>query len=74
MLCAKIVYDAETIKQTFGEKTEEQYKEEIWKKIKEINKDLPLFKHIKKIEITTEELEKTTTQKVKRYKELQKVK
>ena len=74
MLCAKIVYDEEAIKQTFGEKTEEEYKEEIWKKIKEINKNLPLFKHIKKIEITTEELEKTTTQKVKRYKELQKVK
>ena len=74
MLCAKIVYDEEAIKQTFGEKTEEQYKEEIWKQIKEINKNLPLFKHIKKIEITTEELEKTTTQKVKRYKELQKVK
>ncbi len=74
MLCAKIVYDEEAIKQTFGEKTEEQYKEEIWKQIKEINKNLPLFKHIKKIEITTEELEKTTTQKVKRYKELQKIK
>ena len=74
MLCAKIVYDEEGIKQTFGEKTEEQYKEEIWKQIKEINKNLPLFKHIKKIEITTEELEKTTTQKVKRYKELQKIK
>ena len=74
MLCAKIVYDEETIKQTFGEKTQEQYKEEIWKQIKEINKNLPLFKHIKKIEITTEELEKTTTQKVKRYKELQKIK
>ena len=72
MLCAKIVYDEETIKQTFGEKTEEQYKEEIWKQIKEINKNLPLFKHIKKIEITTKELEKTTTQKVKRYKEIQK--
>ena len=74
MLCAKIVYDEEAIKQTFGEKTKEQYKEEIWKQIKEINKNLPLFKHIKKIEITTEELEKTTTQKVKRYKELQKIK
>ena len=74
MLCAKIVYDEEIIKETFGEKTEEEYKEEIWKEIKEINKNLPLFKHIKKIEITTKELEKTTTQKVKRYKELQKVK
>ena len=74
MLCAKIVYDEEMIKETFGEKNEEKYKEEIWKQIKEINKNLPLFKHIKKIEITTQELEKTTTQKVKRYKELQKVK
>lgn len=74
MLCAKIVYDEEIIKETFEEKTEEEYKEEIWKEIKEINKNLPLFKHIKKIEITTKELEKTTTQKVKRYKELQKVK
>ena len=73
MLCAKIVYDADSIKDAFGEKSEDEYKEEIWKQIKEINKDLPLFKHIKKIEITTEELEKTTTQKVKRYKELQKV-
>ena len=73
MLCAKIVYDADAIKDAFGEKSEDEYKEEIWKQIKEINKDLPLFKHIKKIEITTEELEKTTTQKVKRYKELQKV-
>ena len=73
MLCAKIVYDADAIKDVFGEKPEDEYKEEIWKQIKEINKDLPLFKHIKKIEITTEELEKTTTQKVKRYKELQKV-
>ena len=74
MLCAKIVYDEDLIKDVFGEKTEEQYKEEIWNQIKEINKNLPLFKHIKKIKITTEELEKTTTQKVKRYKELQKVK
>ena len=72
MLCAKIVYDEDLIKDVFGEKTEEQYKEEIWKQIKEINKNLPLFKHIKKIKITTKELEKTTTQKVKRYKEIQK--
>lgn len=74
MLCAKIVYDADIIKEILGEKTEKEYKEEIWKQIKEINKQLPVFKHIKKIEITTEELEKTTTQKVKRYKELQKIK
>ena len=73
MLCAKIVYDKEIIKETLGKKEESEYKEAIWKEIKEINKQLPVFKHIKKIEITTQELEKTTTQKVKRYKELQKI-
>lgn len=73
MLCAKIVYDNEIIKTILGEKTEKEYKDIIWNEIKEINKTLPAFKHIKKIDITTEELEKTTTQKVKRYKELEKV-
>ena len=40
---------------------------------KEINKELPVFKHIKQITITTEPLIKTTTQKVKRYEELKRV-
>ncbi len=73
MLCAKIVYDKEMLKQLEGEKTEEEYKEEMWKKIKEINQTLPIYKKIKKITLTTKELAKTTTQKVKRYEELKKV-
>lgn len=73
MLCAKIVYDEERIKQQFGEKTEEEYRNIIWNEIKQINKNLPIFKHIKHIIITTNPLEKTTTQKVKRYEELKKV-
>ena len=70
MLCAKIVYDKDTIKQMIGEKTEEEYKEIIWQEIKKINQELPIFKKIKNITITTEPLKKTTTQKVKRYEEL----
>ncbi len=73
MLCAKIVYDKDLIKEALGEKTEKEYKDSIWEKIKEINKELPVFKHIKSITITTEPLIKTTTQKVKRYEELKKV-
>ena len=73
MLCAKIVYDKDLIKETLGEKTEKEYKDSIWEKIKEINKELPVFKHIKNITITTEPLIKTTTQKVKRYEELKRV-
>lgn len=70
MLCAKIVYDEQLIKENLGEKTEKEYEEIIWKEIKEINKELPIFKHIKKISITNKPLAKTTTQKVKRYEEL----
>ena len=73
MLCAKIVYDKDLIKEALGEKTEKEYKDSIWEKIKEINKELPVFKHIKNITITTEPLIKTTTQKVKRYEELKRV-
>ena len=73
MLCAKIVYDKDMIKEKLGEKTVKEYKDSIWEEIKEMNKQLPVFKHIKQITITTEPLIKTTTQKVKRYEELKKV-
>ncbi len=36
----KIVYDKDRIKQNIWRKTEEEYKKDIWKDIKEINKDL----------------------------------
>ena len=73
MLCAKIVYDEDILKETFGDKTEKEYKDLIFEEIKEINKTLPVFKHIKSISITTKEFVKTTTQKVKRYEELKNV-
>ena len=73
MLCAKIVYDEDIIKETFGDKTEKEYKDLIFEEIKEINKTLPVFKHVKSISITTKEFVKTTTQKVKRYEELKNV-
>ena len=56
-----------------GEKTEKKYKEIFWKKVKEINQTLPIYKKIKNITLTTEELAKTTTHKIKRYEELKKV-
>ena len=73
MLCAKIVYDQEMIEKEFGKKEEKEYQDKIWEQVKEINKQLPIYKHIKKIEITTKEFDKTTTQKVKRYKEIEKI-
>ena len=69
----KIVYDEDEIKKQFGEKTEDEYKDLVWEDIKEINKNLSQFKRIKELIITTEELEKTTTKKVKRFKEIEKI-
>ena len=69
----KIVYDKEKIDKAFPNKNEDEYKDLIWQDIKEINKDLSQFKRIKELIITEEELEKTTTQKVKRFKEIEKI-
>ena len=73
VLCAKIVYNKDNIKDHFGEKTEKEYEKLVWEDIKNINKELPTFKHIKEIILTDKPLEKTTTQKVKRFVELKKL-
>ncbi|MBO5479319.1 MAG: AMP-binding protein [Clostridia bacterium] len=70
---AKIVYNAEYMKQTYPDKTVDDYKEIIWNDIKEINKSMPAYKHIRNIIVTDEPMIKTTTQKVKRNEELKKI-
>ena len=71
VVSAKIVYNKE-----FKEKnnyTQEELKEKIWQDIKEINKELPTYQHIKNIIVTDEPMIKTTTAKVKRYEEIKKI-
>ena len=71
-LVAKIVYNKEVMEKDYPDKKIEDYEKIIWKDIKEINKSLPIYKHIKKIIVTDEPMIKTTTQKVKRYQEIKK--
>lgn len=53
--------------------TEKETYEVIWKEIKEkVNKKLVSYKAIKNLEIKTDEFEKTTTMKIKRFAELKK--
>ena len=73
VLCAKIVYNKDNLEAHFGEKTQKEYEKLVWADVKNINKDLPAFKHIKEIILTDEPLEKTTTQKVKRFAEMKKM-
>ena len=69
----KVVYDKEEIQKSFPDKKENEYKDLVWQDIKEINKELSQFKRIKELILTDQELEKTTTQKVKRFKEIEKI-
>ena len=71
VLCAKIVYNKDEVKQKFGK--QKDYRNFIWNDIKELNQNLPTYKHIKEIEVTDEPLEKTTTQKIKRFVEIKKM-
>ncbi len=72
MLVAKIVYNKEVMEKDYPDKKKEDYEKIIWKDVKEINKNLPIFKHVKKVIVTDEPMIKTTTQKVKRAEEIKK--
>ena len=54
--------------------TDEEIREIIWPKIKEVNKKLTSYKAVKNLEIKHDEFEKTTTMKIKRYAEIKKSK
>ena len=69
-LSVKAVYNKDVVKELHGDKTEEEIREIIWNKIKELNQTFPQYKHIKKLILTDKELIKTTTKKVKRQEEL----
>ncbi len=72
VVSAKIVYNKEYMQEKYKDYSEEQIKEMIWNDIKEINKGLTTYKHIKNIVVTDEPMIKTSTAKVKRYEELKK--
>ena len=71
-IVAKIVYNKEVMEKDYPDTKKEEYEKIIWKDVKEINKTLPTFKHIKKVIVTDEPMIKTTTQKVKRNEEIKK--
>lgn len=70
VVSAKIVYDKEYMEHFHQGKTIDQLKDIVWKDIKEINKDLATYKYIKNLVLTDEPMEKTTTAKIKRFKEI----
>ena len=69
IISAKIVYNKEYFRNT----SKEDIEDKVWKDIKNINKELTIFKHIKKTIVTDEPMIKTTTAKVKRFEEIKKI-
>ena len=72
-VCVEIVYDKELIKELYNIEGEENIKECLWDKVKEVNKLMPKYKYVREMVITEEPLIKTTTLKIKRHEELKKV-
>ena len=72
-LAVKIVYDKEIVLEKYPGKTEEELYKIIWEQIKEVNKTFPKYKHIQKMLLSSEELIKTSTKKVKRQEELKNI-
>lgn len=72
-VCVEIVYDKELIKDLYNIDGEENIREFLWEKVKEVNKLMPKYKYVREMVITEEPLVKTTTLKIKRHEELKKV-
>ncbi len=74
MICAKIVYNIDNMKELYPDKSESDYHNLIWSDIKSnVNHTMPAYKAIREIIVTDEPLIKTTTQKVKRHEEIKKI-
>ncbi len=71
VVSVKIVYNKEYKEE--NNLSEEELKDKIWQDIKEINRGLPNYQHIKNLIITDEPMIKTTTAKVKRFAEIEKI-
>ena len=72
-VAVKVVYNKDIVKKKYGDISNEDLYNIIWNKIKEVNKTLPRYKYIMSMILTDEPLIKTTTHKIKRNEELNKL-
>ena len=72
IITARVIPDKEKIEELHGNISDEEVKKIIWEQIKQVNKKLTSYKAVKSLELKEGEFEKTSTMKIKRYKELQK--
>ena len=68
VVTAKIVYDAEYFKIHYAAETFADIEKLVKLAIDKINDDMPSYKNIRRLILTDQPMEKTTTGKIKRYK------
>lgn len=66
----RAIPDYDKIREFYGEKDIDEIKEILWKRIEEVNKKVSAYKAIRSLEIKDGEFIKTTTQKIKRFSEV----
>ena len=73
VISVEIQYNKEYVQTHMNNISYDELYDIVWKDIKKINTTLPTYKYIKKLFLTDEEMIKTTTAKVKRFKEIEKI-
>lgn len=73
VVSVKVQYDEEIAKEKYANKSFEELEKIVWDKIKEINKTLPTYKYVKNLLMTKDDFIKTTTAKIKRFEEFNKI-
>lgn len=69
----KIQYDEEIRKEKYDGQSDEEFEKSVWSQIKKINQQMPKYKYMKHMILTTEDFIKTTTAKIKRFEEMKKI-
>lgn len=73
VVSVKVQYDEEIAKEKYANKSFEELEKIVWDKIKEMNKTLPTYKYVKNLFMTKDDFIKTTTAKIKRFEEFNKI-
>lgn len=73
VVSVEIQYNKDYVEKEMNNISYDELHDIVWNDIKKINTTLPTYKYIKKLFLTDEEMIKTTTAKVKRFKEIEKI-
>lgn len=73
-MAVKVKYNQNVVKTNYNNLTEDELNKELWNKIKRVNKLIPKYKYMKHLYIEKNDFIKTTTNKIKRFEEMKKIK